>query len=355
MFSIVFLTYLTFATNWIRGVDSHTTLGLHGLSGADPTGDPVLPEIEGPFEVEIKVRFNDDTPSVFQTIFEWSDVSQDNMVWFGQLTGATNHVGTVILVNGIQMSCSASNPQPVNAGDLITYKFGVDASGGTRVFQDGSLVEECLNRPIPLNVPRIHRLGNGLFDFNGASQVERLTGAILGLRLTNLNSVPPQDPGSRFAFMNFPTQTFASSFVASFYARWDNVNDATAQFQRAFDFGNGPADNNILCGQFQASSRMMLEVYDGGTMYRLVTPQNQNAIEEGEFAFWHCGATYDNTTGEWRLYIEKDGELLTQRFETLTLQNVFRKGSLVGRSHFPDADLDGVVLGLRLDRGGEIS
>ena len=152
--------------------------------------------------------------------------------------------------------------------------------------------------------------------------------------------------------MNLPTQTFASSFVASFYARWDNL-DGGLQFQRAFDFGNGEADNNILCGQFQASDRMMLEVYDGGTVYRLVAPSN--SIVEGEFAFWHCGATYDSNTGEWRLWIEKDGVLVGERFETLTLQNVFREGSLIGRSHFDDADLDGVVLGLRLDRGGEIS
>ena len=178
---LVFLTYLTFANNWIRGVDSHT-LGLHRLSSANPTGDPVLPEIEGPFEVEIKVRINDDTIDAFQTVFEWSDASQDNLIWFGQSTGPSNQVGTVINVNGFPQSiCGGLNQQPVNAGDLITYKFGVDASGDTRVFQDGSLVRECLNRPIPHNVPRTHRLGNGIFDPSPGGVVERLTGAIVSL------------------------------------------------------------------------------------------------------------------------------------------------------------------------------
>ena len=249
---LVFLTYLTFANNWIRGVDSHT-LGLHRLSSANPTGDPVLPEVEGPFEVEIKVRINDDATNAFHTIFEWNDASQDNMVWFGQVTldNAASHAGTVIRVNGAETNCTGPNPLPVDAGHLITYKFGVDGSGDTRIFQDGSLVVECLNRPIPLHVPRTHRLGTGLFvSTNG---IERLTGAILGLRLTNLNSVPPQDPGSRFAFMNFPSKTFASGFVASFYARWDNL-DAAVQSQQAFDFGNGEADNNIVCGQFQIAT-----------------------------------------------------------------------------------------------------
>ena len=35
---------------------AHSTLGIHGLSNENPTGDPVLPEIRGAFEVELKAR-----------------------------------------------------------------------------------------------------------------------------------------------------------------------------------------------------------------------------------------------------------------------------------------------------------
>ena len=98
---------------------------------------------------------------------------------------------------------------------------------------------------------------------------------------------------------------------------------------------------------------MMLEVYDGGTIYRALA--SVNSIVEGEFAFWHCGATFDSNTGEWRLWIEKDGVLVGEEFFSFTIQNVFRKGLRVGSSLRDDDDLDGVVLGLRLDRGGEIS
>ena len=56
--------------------------------------------------------------------------------------------------------------------------------------------------------------------------------------------------------------------------------------------------------------------------------------------------------GDWNLYIEKDGSRMAEQAFTINLPNVFRKRLRFGESNFSfDSDLEGVVLGFRLDRG----
>ena len=79
---------------------------------------------------------------------------------------------------------------------------------------------------------------------------------------------------------------------------------AGGSWQRVFDFGNGPASDNIFLGQVGRSSDMEFTVFNGGKAASIVAT---GAIVEGQEAEW----TADVDAGGWmRLF--KDGALLAQ-------------------------------------------
>lgn len=324
-------------------VDAHSW-GLHGISGAQPSGDPNLPEIQGAFEVEVKVRFNDVASNNFNHLFEYSDDSFANEVFFAQYTSATVETSLfrVVVDGGTPFDCSYNLATPLLVeGQVYSYKFGVDQSNVASIFHDGQLLTECTNAPIPLNMTRNHFLRTGTYDGRFGNVIP-LEGAILGLRVTNLD-VGPQHPHEAFAHRNIPSQVFDSPFVASFYARFDRFN-LLLNYQRVFDFGNGEQDNNIVCGQYIFGTDFMCEVWVGNVRYRLIAP---GAIDAGQFSFWHFGMEANGT-----LWIDKDGTTVAEtQFPGLITEKVFRSSMLFGDSHFGgDAPLYGVVLGFRLDR-----
>jgi hypothetical protein len=56
--------------------------------GEPASSTPLLPEITGPFEVEVTVRWDDLTKRSWQTALEYSnaDDTNANAIWFGQGT-----------------------------------------------------------------------------------------------------------------------------------------------------------------------------------------------------------------------------------------------------------------------------
>lgn len=332
----------------IKVAKSHTDLGLHALNGETPAGDPPLIEIDGPFEVEVKVRFNSIGSNNYQTIFEYSTSTlREDVIWFGQQTGTSSgdNVAMDVGIGLSWVSCSSANPGIVT-GRIYTYKFGVDAAGSAKLYQDGILVTTCTSFNIPNNVPRNHFLGNGIYS-DQLSVVDPLEGAILGLRVTNLSS--PQTPGEAMALQSFPSQTFSSGFTASFYARFDRINNGL-QWQRVFDFGNGEFADNLLCGQLTQTTTFYCALIDDvGTIHDVYAP---SAITVGEMAFWHFEAL-DNGAAGWTFRLFKNNVLIKEddALPPFQLSHVFRK-PLIGESHWPttDDDLYGVVLGLRVDR-----
>lgn len=320
----------------------HTDFGLHGLSTDNPIGSPTLPAIEGAFEVELQARFANVATGAIHNVFEYSTDGHTDTIFFGVFTSTTStalHLD--VYLSGSNYSCSKAMLPALTEHTLYKYKFGVDAAGKATLFQDGVLQETCSNIPIPLNVPRTHSLGTGTLD--GANGVERMRGAVVGLRVTNLGQ--PQHPRDALALMNIQSQSFASSFVASFYARFDNVTDGRS-FQMLFDISNGKSSENIQCGQFSTDPRLYCEMIFDPPAKRVLTPNF--SIVEGEFAFWHFGVHVNGT--ESSMWIDKNGVRLSTQSHDLPLLHVFRKSALYGATSFHERALDGVVLGFRLDR-----
>lgn len=334
-------------------VEAHSTLGLHSLGGGNLSGSPTLPEIEGPFEVQIKVRFNDNSTDRYHALFEYStpSTSHDDSVWFGQYTGPTNP-DTVFLdirVNAARYICFSSSAAPIVQEQDYEYKFGVDSANVARIYRDGSLLRTCTGIPPPLNVTREHHLGKGPLT-DAFSVSDPLNGAITGLRVTNIGAMA--HPRDALVFRNIPSQTFGSGFVASFYARFNNhpTNSTLYGWQRIFDFGNGEQDNNILCGQYNMENDMVCEVYDGTSRYDV---RAVGSLIADEFAFWHFSALRTGGT-LWDFTIEKNGVEVANAQHTFSFNSgIFRRLLKFGTSNWAagqHSDLNGVVLGFRMDR-----
>ena len=168
-------------------------------------------------------------------------------------------------------------------------------------------------------------------------------GNILGMRVTNLDGTP-QHPSDAFALRNFPSQTFGSGFVASFYARFDYIG-SPLNFQRIFEFGVADSEaNSIACGQYDTYLDFFCEVFEGNTLHEVIAP---NAIVVGEFAFWHFGEESNGT-----MWLDKDnGDQYVQSDDLFEIPALFRPELKFGRSgYLLSGDLDGIVLGFRLDR-----
>lgn len=337
---------LLLATRKDITASGHLDLGLHGLSGEDPVGTPVLPSIQGAFQVELNARFINVSTDAIHNVFEYSTVGHSDTIFFGVHTAGTANsvLHLVINVGGTPYNCTQSIA-PLANDTLYNYKFGVSTTNTAEIYQNRVLEATCTGVAIPLNVPRNHFLGTGTLD--GTAGTKRMEGAVAGLRVTNAGQ--QQHPQDAYALWNLPGQPFASGFVASFYARFDRVNQ-DRNFQILFDIARDRMDNNILCGQVGFFDSFYCQVFEGPVATTTIVAPN--AILQGEFAFWHFGVQHLNMTTS-RLWIEKNGAQVMEVFVSdLQIQNVFRPQMVFGSSTFNlvDRAVDGVILGFRLDR-----
>lgn len=136
-------------------------------------------------------------------------------------------------------------------------------------------------------------------------------------------------------------------FETTATARFDDLD--AGPWQRVFDFGNGPADDNILLSQEGATNNMTFHIYDGASGPATLTAQN--AIVEGETATWTAAV---DETGLMQIY--KNGSLIAQG-PGIVPNDVDRSSNLVGKSNWEaDTDLVGEVLFIEhSDIGGEIT
>ena len=334
------LSVLGYGVFFARVSETHN-LGLHGLSLDNPMGVPDLPEITEAFEATVHIRFREETKK-FQSLFHWTTADQSESIYLGHMEkGDGPETKLAITRAGVTETCIAT--ESLEQEQDYVLRFSVDDAGTAKIIIDGTLAKSCNNIGVPNNVTRDHLLGKSLLDGDGDH--EELEGSITGLRITN-NEDKPHHPSSAFKFLNFPGQSFAKGYVVSFYARYDDLSSGHI-FQPVFDFGNGEASDNLWCGQREDTTRMSCEVYYGETADgHQVIQTEDGAIVEGEFAFWHAGLNDDG-----KFWIQKNGEEVAARENIPLPHALFRRNLLFSHDHWDGDDmLDGVVLGLRLDR-----
>ncbi|WP_206080259.1 PIG-L family deacetylase [Pacificoceanicola onchidii] len=316
-----------------------------------PPVDPLAPysgaDIDGAFALTVTLRVDDLSGSAWQTVFDFGTATGANTVSLMQV-GNSADLLLYIFQDG-QAYRLVANDALVEGAEQA-FSVGVDAGGRMWIESGGTLLAEGPGA-VPLDVPRDVQLV-GMTDWAGGSALD---GEILSFDLVNEGDVPddpppppppppppdpveppepepvpdpvdPPDPGT-------PGVT-GGVFAITATARFDDIQGGS--WQRVYDFGDGPASNNILFGQVENTSDMMLEFWQDGVAYRVVA---EGAIVEGEEAEWVSGVDAHGV-----MYIEKDGVRLAEA-QGIVPEEAVRQGMLVGESNWPeDSPLIGAVL-----------
>ncbi|MFN3260340.1 MAG: PA14 domain-containing protein, partial [Pikeienuella sp.] len=132
------------------------------------------------------------------------------------------------------------------------------------------------------------------------------------------------------------------AFHAEATVRFDNL--AGGHWQRIFDYGNGPASDNILLTQVGNSNDLRFEIYDGSASHSIVA---NGVIVEGETATWTAQVSDDGL-----MQILKNGIVVAEG-QGIVPPDVERANKLVGESNWGgDTPLIGEVISITVDEDG---
>lgn len=317
--------------------DAHTDLGIHKLDGADPPAIPDIPEISGPFEMSITIRFDDLTGGLFQPIYAFQIINGTDLLHLITLFQDPEGTGLEFtVVNSTQNHKLITSPGVLVAGEVAKISMGV-LEDGTQWLQKqgGTLFSEP--GVIPEDVVRVDKL-LGFFD-DVCQNCVPMRGAILGLTVRNLD----EDFHPRMLKLNnYQSQIQSGGFVASFYARFDNVTNSSAPttvfcLADAYPYTNFVSLRMIdSTGQMEVSMRLV-----DTTVSTLVV--NGAAIQD-EMSFWHVSL---NPSG--LLSLDRDGMVLGSMTLPAMPPKLFRRTAGFGEGCESEERLDGVLLGFRID------
>jgi len=157
------------------------------------------------------------------------------------------------------------------------------------------------------------------------------TSAKVGHRVSppvQLSSVSLGDPTGPFPNIVGPFEAKAKVVFSNVGAVW---------WQRVFDFGNGPWEDNVLLTQKRGSNNMTLSVHRDGVDNACVAP---GSIIQGEVAEWTAGVT---AWGQY--YINKNSVRIATCEIGVLPKNVQRENKFIGQSNWEvDTPLAGDVL-----------
>jgi Domain of unknown function (DUF1929) len=282
------------------------------------SGDDILSEITGAFEVSLSGRYDNPNGLFWQRLFDFGNGPEKDNVWLGQI-GNTNDMCMEVWKDGKGIKVVA--PGAIVKGETAAWKAGVDANGLMWIEKNGNrLVQQA--GAVPANVIRVNKFigkSNWVAD-------SPLQGAVSSFQIINKDSTVSA------------TSEITGAFEVSLSGRYDNPNGLF--WQKLFDFGNGPGDNNVWLGQFSNSNDMCFEVWKDGTATRIIAP---GTIIKGETANWKVGVDVNGL-----MWIEKNGNQLVQQAGAVPA-NVIRVNKFIGKSNWiADSPLQGVVTNFQL-------
>lgn len=282
------------------------------------------PETNFVFEATATVRFDDLDGGDWQRVFDFGNGPASDNILMTQL-GSSNDMTFHVYDGWQQFSVTAEGA--IVEGEVATWTATVDPDGIMQIYKNGELLAEG-EGIVPPDVDRASLLV-GQSNWPGDAP---LIGEVLSIDYTDSIGEIIEDPDT--------------VFEATATVRFDDLEGGN--WQRVFDFGNGPGADNILLSQQGSSNDMTFHVYDGG---RQVTLTAQEAIVEGETATWT--ASIDETG---MMSIAKNGEVIAEG-PGIVPSDVARDSLLVGRSNWSsDTPLIGEVLAIEhTDVGGEIT
>ncbi|KQQ26433.1 hemolysin [Methylobacterium sp. Leaf123] len=266
-------------------------------------------DIDGAFTASVKARFDDLDAGAWQRVYDFGNGANSDNVFLGQIGTSSDMHFTII--NGDESGTIVA-ANAIVEGEEATWTTAVDEAGWMRLFKDGTMVAEGQG-VVPKDIDRANEFV-GKSNWSGDTP---LVGTVSDLTITPHNAIPEIDG--------------AVKVIAE--ARFDDLDSGT--YQRIFDTGNGPENNNIWLGQVDQSDSMAFEILTGSTKHRITAP---GAIKEGEMAKWEASV---DDSGYMRLL--KNDALVAEGQGEVPL-DVLRMNDLIGKSNWSyDAALVGHV------------
>jgi hypothetical protein len=286
-------------------------------------GGEIIEDPDTVFEATATVRFDDLDGGNWQRVFDFGNGPGADNILLGQ-QGSSNDMTFHVYDGGRQVTLTAQDA--IVEGETATWTAQIDETGMMQILKDGEVLAEG-----PGIVPSDVARESMLVGRSNWSNNTPLIGEVISISHT--------DVGGEI------TEVGETSFEATALVRFDDL-DAGA-WQRVFDFGNGPAQDNILLTQQGASNNMTFQIHDGGQMYAITA---EGAITEGEVAKWSAAVDENGL-----MQIFKDDALVAEG-QGVAPTDVVRENLLVGRSNWPnDTPLVGEVIEIgHSDVGGEI-
>jgi Ca2+-binding RTX toxin-like protein len=144
-----------------------------------------MPQISGPFTLDVTARFDGLGYGRGQTVFEFSDTAGRDAILFGQ-TGTSATVEFVVFVDGVRHAVSAENA--IIPGQTAQWSVAVGAGGLMSITKNGVLLAQGPG-DVPLDVSR----PIGLFGDSHAPDGDQLVGVVSALvyRGEDLLAGPP--------------------------------------------------------------------------------------------------------------------------------------------------------------------
>jgi hypothetical protein len=321
---VVFMVALVFGRQ--QRCHGHT-YGYHGLTGVIPPNAPNLTEITGPFEVAAVIRLDDVVQADNRVVFQYSTVDPNGSVHDVIAMEITSNKADIQLSmqprGGVWCIVKAVNA--VVQFEVATFSAGVQANGTAWIAKNG-LVYARTSCPVPVSTVVRNTKLVGRNQFNSA---HRFRGAILGLRIKNLNS--PNIIVEQ-TYQSLPGQIFDQGFTVSFWARFDDVLTARVR-QKVFSFCTSVNQDRISFGQEDNDKDEVEVTICRGTTCRVVEGELSGTI--GTWAFWHVGITTSGPTTTGTVFIQRNGVPLETEpgLPTVSMpKKVFRPKLLLGQS-----------------------
>ncbi|MCR8548327.1 hypothetical protein M4578_10835, partial [Salipiger sp. P9] len=302
----------------------------------DPGTDTGLPQIDGAFEFEATVRFDNIGAGGSQRVFEFGGDGEDR-ISFGQL-GPSSAVYFEIVQGGATSYIVAEDA--LVDGETATWTVGVDETGFMYIEKDGVQIAEG-DGMVPADTLR----DSNLIGESSLADVSPLQGEIIDVSITQGDSVwtedgtttvdpgttdpgtgdpGPTDPGTTNPGTDTGLPQIDGAFEFEATVRFDNIGAGGSQ--RVFEFG-GDGEDRISFGQLGPSSAVYFEIVQGGATSYIVA---EDALVDGETATWTVGV---DETGF--MYIEKDGVQVAEG-DGMVPADTLRDSNLIGESSLAD-------------------
>ncbi len=268
------------------------------------------------FFAEATVRFDDIASGTGQRVFDYGNNDATNNITLSQVNNTTT-LRFSFLKDGTEYNLDVL--EGIEEGKQVTYRAQIDTNGLMSLYKNSALIGEFDAATTPVREDRPNKLV-GSSASTGNVSTTPLIGELISIIVDENGSIPLLDN---------------LIFFAEATVRFDDVD--VGEWQRVFDYGNGPGEDNIFLGQVLDSETIRFAFWNDGVEYAL---DIVDTIVEGELVTYTAQITSDGL-----MQLFKNGDIIGEYQATTLPDNVERVNKLVGASNWTaDTPLDGEVL-----------